>query len=49
LLGTIQVGKSPPLFPMLRKPERLVLGEGNDYASQKSIGSEPNSISVFDA
>jgi len=49
LLGTIQVGKSPPLFPMLRKPGRLVLGEGNDYASQKSIGSELNSISVFDA
>jgi ribosomal protein S18 acetylase RimI-like enzyme len=49
LLGTIQVGKSPPLFPMLRKPGRLVLGEGNDYASQKSIGSKPNSTSVFNA
>ena len=49
LLGTIQVGKSPPLFPMQRKPRRLVLAEGNDYAFQKPIRSEPNSISVFDA
>jgi ribosomal protein S18 acetylase RimI-like enzyme len=25
LLGTIEVGKSPPIFPMLRKPRRLAL------------------------
>jgi ribosomal protein S18 acetylase RimI-like enzyme len=31
LLGTIQVGSSPPLFPMLRKPRPLVLAEGDDY------------------
>jgi ribosomal protein S18 acetylase RimI-like enzyme len=49
LLGTLQVGKSPPLFPMLRKPRRLVLAEGNDYPSQKSIRSAPNSTSVFNA
>jgi ribosomal protein S18 acetylase RimI-like enzyme len=48
LLGTIQVGKSPPIFPMLRKPRRLVLAEG-DYPSQKPIRSEPNSTSVFNA
>lgn len=47
LLGTIQVGSSPPLFPMLRKPRRLVLGEGIDYPSPKSIGSEPNSIPML--
>jgi GNAT superfamily N-acetyltransferase len=29
LLGTIQVGSSPPLFPMLRKPRRLVLSQSN--------------------
>ena len=47
LLGTIQVGSSPPLFPMLRKPRRLAVG--NDYSSQKPIRSEPNSTSVFNA
>ena len=26
LLGTIQVGSSPPLFPMLRKPQSVLLG-----------------------
>jgi ribosomal protein S18 acetylase RimI-like enzyme len=31
LVGTIQVGSSPPLFPMLRKPRQLVLAEGDDY------------------
>jgi ribosomal protein S18 acetylase RimI-like enzyme len=35
LAGTIQVGSSPPLFPMLRKPRRLSLG--NEYPSQKAI------------
>ena len=35
LVDTIQVGSSPPLFPMLRKPRRLSLG--NDYPSQKAI------------
>ena len=49
LVGTIQVGSSPPLFPMLRKPRRLVHAEGNDYASQKPIRSEPNSTSAFNA
>jgi ribosomal protein S18 acetylase RimI-like enzyme len=29
LLGTIQVGSSPPLFPMLWKPRRLVLAQSN--------------------
>jgi ribosomal protein S18 acetylase RimI-like enzyme len=43
LVGTIQVGKSPPLFPMLRKPRRLVFPVGKDYAAE----SAPNSISVF--
>jgi len=42
LVGTIQVGSSPPLFPMLRKPGRLILAEGNDYPSQKPIKSETN-------
>jgi ribosomal protein S18 acetylase RimI-like enzyme len=40
LLGTIQVGSSPPLFPMLRKARRFAVG--NDYPSQKPIRSEPN-------
>ena len=47
LLGTIQVGKSPPIFPMLRKPRRLVLAEGNDHSSQHATGSAPDSITVL--
>jgi ribosomal protein S18 acetylase RimI-like enzyme len=47
LLGTIQIGGSPPVFPMLRTPERLVLTEGNGCSSQHATGSAPNSISVF--
>ena len=35
LASTIQVGSSPPMFPMVRKPRRLSLG--NDYPSQKAI------------
>jgi predicted N-acetyltransferase YhbS len=31
LIGTIQVGSSPPLFPMLRKPRRLVVPKGKDH------------------
>src|SRR3989442_3137660 len=31
LLGTIQVGSSPSMFPMLRKPRPLVPAEGDDY------------------
>jgi ribosomal protein S18 acetylase RimI-like enzyme len=40
LASTIQVGSSPPMFSMLRKPRRLAVG--NDYPSQKPIGSAPN-------
>jgi ribosomal protein S18 acetylase RimI-like enzyme len=40
LASTIQVGSSPPLFPMLRKPRPLAVDD--DYASQKPIGSKPN-------
>jgi ribosomal protein S18 acetylase RimI-like enzyme len=40
LAGTIQIGSSPPLFPMLRKPRRFAVGNG--YPSQKPIRSEPN-------
>jgi ribosomal protein S18 acetylase RimI-like enzyme len=47
LVGTIQVGKSPPLFPMLRKPRRLSVGEADIYASQHQTESAPNSFSVF--
>jgi ribosomal protein S18 acetylase RimI-like enzyme len=28
LVGAIQVGSSPPLFPMVRKPQRLVVTKG---------------------
>jgi ribosomal protein S18 acetylase RimI-like enzyme len=31
LVSTIQVGSSPPLFPMVRKPQRLVVTKGEDY------------------
>lgn len=31
LFSTIQVGSSPPLFPMVRKPQRLVVTKGEDY------------------
>ena len=33
LVGTIQVGSSPPLFPMLRRPQHLTVGEKRDFAS----------------
>lgn len=39
LLGTIQVGSSPPLFPMLREPRRHAI----------SIETEANATPVFDA
>jgi ribosomal protein S18 acetylase RimI-like enzyme len=32
-LGTIQVGSSPPLFPMVRKPRRFTAGEKGALAS----------------
>jgi ribosomal protein S18 acetylase RimI-like enzyme len=32
-LGTIQVGSSPPLFPMLRRPRRFTAGEKREVAS----------------
>ncbi|MGH7845475.1 MAG: GNAT family N-acetyltransferase [Candidatus Binatia bacterium] len=48
LLGTIQVGKSPPIFPMLRKPRRIVLAEGNDHSSRRATGSAPGSITVLE-
>ena len=46
-VGTIQVEKSPPMFPMLRKPRRLVLTESNDYSSRHATGSAPDSTSVW--
>jgi ribosomal protein S18 acetylase RimI-like enzyme len=46
-VGTIQVEKSPPMFPMLRKPRRLVLTESNDYSSRHATGSAPDSTSVL--
>jgi ribosomal protein S18 acetylase RimI-like enzyme len=33
LAGTIQVGSSPPLFPMSRRPQHLTVGEKRDFAS----------------
>jgi ribosomal protein S18 acetylase RimI-like enzyme len=33
LIGTIQVGSSPPLFPMLRRPQHLTVGEKRYFAS----------------
>jgi GNAT superfamily N-acetyltransferase len=33
LAGTIQVGSSPPMFPMVRKPQRPVVPKGKDYPS----------------
>jgi ribosomal protein S18 acetylase RimI-like enzyme len=47
LVGTIQVGSSPPLFPMLRKPRRQVIPKGEDYLSSNPFGTEPNSTTVF--
>ena len=43
LIGTIQVGKSPPLFPMLRKPRQLVLPVGKNYV----VESTSDSVSVL--
>jgi ribosomal protein S18 acetylase RimI-like enzyme len=43
LIGTIQVGSSPPLFPMLRKPRRLVVPKGKDHPVSEPIGTAPNS------
>jgi ribosomal protein S18 acetylase RimI-like enzyme len=43
LAGTIQVGSSPPMFPMVRKPRRPVVPKGKDYPSSSPIGTEPNS------
>jgi ribosomal protein S18 acetylase RimI-like enzyme len=42
LAGTIQVGSSPPLFPMLRKPRQLVLPAGKNYAVEST--SDPLSV-----
>jgi ribosomal protein S18 acetylase RimI-like enzyme len=47
LLGTIQVGSSPPLFPMLRKPRQLVIPKGEGYPPSNRIGTELNSTPVF--
>jgi ribosomal protein S18 acetylase RimI-like enzyme len=33
LVGTIQVGSSPPLFPMRREPRRQMMGNNQDYPS----------------
>jgi predicted GNAT family N-acyltransferase len=49
LLGTIQVGSSPPLFPMLRKLRRLVIPKGEGYPLSNRIGTEPHSTPVLDA
>jgi GNAT superfamily N-acetyltransferase len=40
LVGTIQVGSSPPLFPMLREPRRQVMGDNQDYPSATLIETE---------
>jgi len=49
LVGTIQVGSSPPLFPMLRKPWRQVTAKDQDYLSANAIETEPHSTAGFDA
>jgi ribosomal protein S18 acetylase RimI-like enzyme len=49
LVGTIQVGSSPPLFPMLREPRRQVIAKGQGYPSANPIETEPNSTPVLDA
>jgi ribosomal protein S18 acetylase RimI-like enzyme len=36
-LGTIQVASAPPLFPMLRRPRRLALGETKDSFALQTI------------
>jgi ribosomal protein S18 acetylase RimI-like enzyme len=48
-VGTIQVGSSPPLFPMLRKPRPLVVPKSEDYPLSNPIETEPNSTPVFNA
>jgi len=37
LVGTIQVGSSPPMFPMLRKPQRLVIPKGKEVSFVQPI------------
>ena len=41
LVGTIQVGNSPALFPMLRKPRQLVLPVGKNDAAESTPDSAP--------
>ena len=40
LVGRIQVGSSPPLFPMLREPRRQVMARHQDYPSPTPIETE---------
>lgn len=49
LAGTIQVGSSPPMFPMLRQPRRQVPAKRQGYLSDNPIETEPNSTPGFDA
>jgi len=48
LLGKIEVGKSPPIFPMLRKPRLLVHSEDNEYSLHYATGTTSDSTSVLD-
>jgi ribosomal protein S18 acetylase RimI-like enzyme len=40
-VGTIQVGSSPPLFPMLRKPRPLVVPKSEDYPLSNLLERSP--------
>ena len=47
-VGTIQVGASPPLFPMIRKPRPLALAESDHHLSRQPTRAELNARSVID-
>jgi ribosomal protein S18 acetylase RimI-like enzyme len=49
LVGTIQAGSSPLLFPMLRKPRRLALPKGADGRLSNLVVTKPNSTPVLNA
>jgi ribosomal protein S18 acetylase RimI-like enzyme len=46
LLGTIQVGSSPPLFPMLREPQRLKISKQRDLFASQTI-NQPAGIDLM--
>ena len=48
-VGTIQVGSSPPLFPMVRKPRRLTVSEDTNCATQQPTGLAPNSLCLVNS